>query len=102
MLVLIEYTIDKADRSEFLQALARLSHERRRDGAYGWGVTEDAADSGRMVEWFMVESWAEHLRQHKRVSKADADVQEDVRRFHKGPAVPVVHHLLAINRPHLG
>lgn len=102
VLVLIEYTIDKADRSEFLKALARLSHERRRDGAYGWGVTEDAADPGRLVEWFMVESWAEHLRQHKRVSKADADIQDDVRRYHKGPAAPVVNHFLAINHPHLG
>jgi len=28
-----------------------------------------------MLEWLQVESWAEHLRQHKRVSKADADIQ---------------------------
>ncbi|CDM60971.1 hypothetical protein LPU83_pLPU83c_0409 (plasmid) [Rhizobium favelukesii] len=55
-----------------------------------------------MVEWFMVESWAEHLRQHKRVSKADADIQEEVRRFHQGPEPPVVRHLLSINRPAQG
>lgn len=101
VLVLIEYSIERADRSAFLKALARLSHERRRDGAYGWGVTEDAANPGRIVEWFMVESWAEHMRQHRRVSKADADVQQEVRHFHKGPEAPVVHHLLSINRPHL-
>lgn len=102
VLVLIEYQIDKADRIDFLKALAGLSHERRRDGAYGWGVTEDAADPTRMVEWFMVESWAEHLRQHHRVSKADADVQQSVRRYHKGEQPPVVRHFLAINHPHLG
>jgi MFS family permease len=102
VLVLIEYTVDTLDRVDFLKALARLSSERRRDGAYGWGVTEDAAHPGKMVEWFMVESWAEHLRQHKRVSKADADIQEEVRRFHRGAQPPAVRHLLSINRPAQG
>ncbi|WP_046117159.1 MFS transporter [Ensifer aridi] len=102
VLVLIEYTVNKTDRPSFLKALARLSHERRRDGAYGWGLTEDAADPSRIVEWFMVESWAEHMRQHRRVSKADADIQQEVRLYHKGSEAPVVHHLLSINRPHLG
>lgn len=99
VLILIEYKVDKTERPDFLNALAKLSNERRRDGAYGWGVTEDAADPERIVEWFMVESWAEHLRQHRRVSKADADVQQEVRRFHKGAEAPVVSHLLSINRP---
>ena len=50
----------------------------------------------------MVESWAEHLRQHKRVSKADADIQGDVLRFHQGEQRPVVRHFLAFNHPHEG
>lgn len=97
VLILIEYRIAKENRDAFLKAIAILSRERRRDGAYGWGITEDAADPERILEWFMVESWAEHLRQHHRVSKADADVQEQVRRFHKGPDGPVVQHMLAID-----
>jgi hypothetical protein len=44
----------------------------------------------------MVESWAEHLRQHHRVSQADADIQEAVRRFHQGPEAPVVRHFLTV------
>lgn len=98
VLVLIEYRIRRGDRAAFLDALDRLSAERRRDGAYGWGVTEDAADPERIVEWFMVESWAEHLRQHKRVSFSDADLQRDVVRFHVGPAKPNVQHFLALDR----
>ncbi|PTM39517.1 MFS transporter [Bosea sp. 124] len=97
VLILIEYRVAKADRAAFLQALDRLSAERRRDGAYGWGVTEDAADPDAIVEWFMVESWAEHLRQHKRVSKADADLQHETIRFHIGPEKPVVRHFLTID-----
>lgn len=97
VLILIEYRVGKADRSAFLEALERLSHARRRDGAYNWGVTEDAADPERIVEWFMVESWAEHLRQHHRVSHADADIQEEVRRFHLREEGPTVRHLLAVS-----
>ncbi len=99
VLVQIEYRVSSQDRPAFLKALARLSSERRRDGAYAWGVAEDSADPGVLLEWFQVESWAEHLRQHKRVSKADADIQEEVMRFHRGESRPVVRHFLAFNRP---
>ena len=44
----------------------------------------------------MVESWAEHLRQHRRVSHEDADVQASLRKYHIGPADPVVRHFLTI------
>ncbi|MBB3237197.1 hypothetical protein FHS20_004094 [Phyllobacterium endophyticum] len=77
----------------------RLLTSRRSDGAYGCGVTEDSADPQKMVEWFMVESWAKHLRQHKRVSQADADLQAKVLAYHSGPDRPVVRRFLAINRP---
>ncbi|MEP9378335.1 MFS transporter [Aquabacter sp. CN5-332] len=96
VLILIEYEIDPADRAAFLATLGRLSFARRRDGAYGWGVTEDAADPRRIVEWFMVESWAEHLRQHRRVSHADADLQHELVHFHSGEEPPLVRHYLAL------
>lgn len=96
VLVMITYCVVPADRSTFLTVLHRLSEERRRDGAYAWGVSEDAADPEHIVEWFFVESWAEHLRQHKRVSRADADVQATAWRFHRGTEPPLVQHFLAL------
>ncbi|AMJ59975.1 MFS transporter [Bosea sp. PAMC 26642] len=95
--ITIEYRIARENRAAFLAAIARVAPERRRDGAFAWGVSEDAASPERIVEWFMVESWAEHLRQHKRVSKADADLQAEVRRFHAGPEAPIVTHLLGLS-----
>ncbi len=96
VLILIEYRVEQPQRGEFLSALYRLEPVRRRDGAYAWGITEDAADPQRYVEWFLVESWAEHLRQHRRVSHAGADLQGEVLRFHVGDAPPKVDHLLSI------
>ena len=58
---------------------------------------QDAADPGRVVEWFMVESWAEHLRQHQRFSHAGADLQQEAIRYHQGNLPPKVTHLLALH-----
>lgn len=94
--ITIDYRVAPDNRAAFLAAIGRLAQERRRDGAFLWGVSEDAEDPARIVEWFMVASWAEHLRQHKRVSRADADVQAELARFHIGPDRPVVRHLLGL------
>ncbi|MFG1464163.1 MFS transporter [Xanthobacter sp. DSM 24535] len=100
VLILIEYRIARTERDGFLAALERLSQARRRDGAYDWGVTEDAADPELIVEWFLVDSWAEHLRQHRRASHSDADIQEEVRKFHLLEQGPVVRHFLAVEPRH--
>jgi len=96
VLITIEYQVRREDREAFLTLLHRLADERRRDGAYAWGITEDAAAPEHLVEWFMVESWAEHLRQHKRVSKADADIQREALQFHIGAESPRVSHFIGL------
>lgn len=97
VLIQIEYRVRKHDVPGFLHAMQHVARERRRDGAYAWGVAEHTGEPERVIEWFMVESWAEHLRQHKRVSKADADLQAEAMRFHIGPEQPVVHHFLSLD-----
>jgi len=96
VLILIEYRVAPDDRAAFRAVLGRLSQARRRDGAFDWGVSEDAAQPEVIVEWFRVESWAEHLRQHRRASHADADVQQEVRAFQRPGTEPLVRHLLAM------
>ena len=81
VLVTVEYRIRPQERDAFLEAIAKLEPERRRDGAYRWGVYEDTAEAGRILEIFLVESWMEHLRQHERVTNADRLVQEAAHRF---------------------
>jgi MFS family permease len=97
VLVTVEYRINPRDREAFLAALERLCRERRRDGAYRWGIFEDAAEEGRYVETFLVESWLEHLRQHQRVTNADRILQSAVQRFHVA-GTPKVTHLIAAER----
>ena len=94
VLVTVEYQIRPEDRAMFLAAIAKLADERRRDGAFDWGVFEDVAREGRFVETFMLDSWLEHLRQHQRVTHADRDLQESVNR-HQIDGAPRVTHLIA-------
>lgn len=93
VLVTVEYHVGPGEREAFLTALEHLASGRRRDGAYTWGVFEDIAERGRFLETFMVESWLEHLRQHRRVTNADRVFQEHVHRLLR--STPKVTHLIA-------
>ncbi|GJG94887.1 MFS transporter [Cupriavidus pauculus] len=99
VMILIEYCIPAASRDAFLRAVHGLKEERLRDGAFNWGVMEDPANPELLTEWFLVESWAEHLRQHRRVPNADADLQRDVARYHVASEPPRVRHLLGVGLP---
>jgi hypothetical protein len=94
VLVTVEYRLAvEKDREALLSALEKLSHERRRDGAYAWGVFEDSAERLRFLETFLVESWLEHLRQHERVTNADRVLQERIN--HLLAQAPEVRHFIS-------
>jgi predicted MFS family arabinose efflux permease len=94
VLVTVEYQIKPADRVPFLDAIAVLAAERRRDGAFDWDVFEDLSQQGHFVETFMLDSWIEHLRQHERVTHADRELQDRVNRY-QADGAPKVTHLIA-------
>ena len=90
VLISVEYRIDPADAEQFRSAIECLRPIRLRDGAMRWGLFHDAADPERYVETFLVESWAEYLRQRERLTMNDSAVLEKVRSFQKGAKPPVV------------
>ena len=98
VLVTVEYRIDPNNRKAFLYELGKNSRERRRDGAYDWGIFEDPADASRFIETFLTDSWLEHLRLHRRVTKADRVSEEAINRFQIGEA-PKTTHLISALRP---
>ena len=94
VMVTVEYQIDPEQTREFAAAMHDVSGERYRDGAFFWGLFEDVAQPGRFMEFFSVESWGEHLRQHERVTIADREVERRAIAFHRGPAPPQVSHFV--------
>jgi len=98
VLVTVEYRVDRGQAGEFLEAIHEYGRVRRRDGAFRWGIYRDLEDADRYVETFLVQSWAEHLRQHERSTKADREVEERLRAYVIG--VPQVRHLVAAESVH--
>ena len=44
-----------------------------------WGLFADPAEPTHYFETFLVESWAEHMRQHERFTQGDRAVEARVR-----------------------
>ena len=65
---------------------------RRRDGAYRWGIFRDTEVTNRYLEIFLVNSWAEHLRQHERQTQAGRELEGRIDSYLAGE--PVVRHLI--------
>jgi len=98
VLVTVEYTLEPHQRATFASALRRLVGPiRRRDGAVFWELFVDAANPHRCVECYLVESWAEHLRQHGRTTQADREVEDALRTFYTGRER--VTHFVALQPP---
>ncbi len=97
VVVTIEYRIAEEDAAAFVSAMEPVRTTRYRDGAFSWVLSRDTADPTRWLEVFMVESWAEHERQHHRVTQADRRVQDVVRALHRGltPGHPTVSHWIS-------
>ena len=96
VLVKIGYRIDPKDRAAFLRAMDELGEERRRDGAFAWGIFEDMSDFGRFEEDYLIESWLELMRLRERVTVADRMLEEEIRQMLLEP--PHIEFLVASER----
>lgn len=92
VLVTIEYVVTPAREAEFVEMIHEYARIRRRDGAYEWGVFRDAEVADRYLEIFLVNSWAEHLRQHERQTQADGELERRLSSYVVGE--PEVRHLI--------
>jgi MFS family permease len=96
VLVTLEYHVDPQQEPAFLEAVRRMGRLRRRDGASQWGIFRDTERPDHWLETFVVNSWAEHARQHERAIAADRPMEEGVRRSTR--AAPVVRHFLYVSK----
>ena len=92
VLVTIEYAVIRERKAEFVEAIHQYARIRRRDGAYQWGIFRDTEVADRYLEIFLVNSWAEHLRQHERQTLADRELEQRLRRYVAD--APEVRHLI--------
>jgi MFS family permease len=92
VLVTIDYAVVPRRTAAFLEAMHEYGRMRRRDGAYRWAIFRDTEVADHYLEIFLVNSWAEHLRQHERQTQADRELEERLRSY--VAAEPTVRHLI--------
>jgi MFS family permease len=97
VLVTVEYHVATENGPAFLAALAAVARERKRDGAYSWGIFKDTAHETRYVETFLLDSWLEHVRQHHRVTSADRVTEAKLLSLTLGK--PLITHYIASEVP---
>ncbi|MCP5283731.1 MAG: MFS transporter [Burkholderiaceae bacterium] len=95
VMVVIEYLIDPARAADFARVMQSTRRARLRQGALSWGLFKDTGVPGRYVEYFVDESWVEHLRRHERFTAADDDLRVQRLAFHLGSQPPAVKRYVA-------
>lgn len=86
----IEYRIDPARAADFVAVMRESRKSRLRQGALAWELFRDTSDPSRYVEYFVDESWVEHLRRFDRVTVFDVALREKRLAFHLGEEPPKV------------
>ena len=87
VLIQIEYRIEPQHRKAFLRAIHAVETIRRRNGATSWRVFRDLGEEGRLVERYIIASWAEYIRLRSRMTMADRKLLDDVEKFQQ-PVFP--------------
>jgi len=95
VMVTVEYLIDPADVPAFDAVMQETRKARRRQGVLSWGLFRDTDVPGRYVEYFVDESWVEHLRRLERLSLADAGLRDRRLALHRGDDAPRVKRYVA-------
>jgi predicted MFS family arabinose efflux permease len=95
VLITVEYRVPAERASVFVEAMDEMRIFRRREGAVRWDLFRDLGDPDRYLETFLVLSWAEHMRQHARVTVEDQAIEARAFAFLQEGVAPVAAHLIA-------
>ena len=90
VMVTVEYLIDPSRAEDFIAIMEETRRARLRQGALSWGLFRDPSVPGRYLEYFLDETWVEHLRRLERFTAADIGLRERRLAFHLGAEPPKV------------
>lgn len=88
--VQVSYQIAPANRDEFIALVSELGIKRRRNGASFWRLYREMEHPLRYQERFIVDSWADYVRQQSRLTVADLNLEKQVQALHAGSQSPMV------------
>ena len=95
IMITVEYQVKPDDTDAFIGVMTRLGEIRQRNGGYMWELFNDIQRPGVMIEFYMIESMLDMLRQRERMTVADREVRDEARAYHNGSSPPKVTRLLS-------
>ena len=95
VLTTIEYRVDPARIDEFRGVMQETRRSRLRGGVLSWELFRDTQDPDRFVEYFIDETWVEHLRRFDRFTVSDIALRRRRLALHVGDAPPQVTRCIA-------
>jgi MFS family permease len=96
VLIQVDYRVDQDRRADFLRAVHGVEPIRRRNGAVSWRVFRDVAEEGRVVERFIIPSWAEYVRLRQRMTVADRRTLDALEAFQRPGVLIRVSRLIGV------
>ena len=96
----MRYRVAPDDRATFLRVMNELRHVRGRSGARSWVLYEDVAHPDAWLESWVMENWADHLREATRLSDVDMAALSAAASFQEASDYPAARYL-AVD-PHTG
>lgn len=95
VLVTVEYRIDPVRAGDFRAVMQKSRRSRLQHGALAWELFRDSTDPARYIEYFIDETWVDHLRRFDRVTAADVALRQERNSFHLGDQPPKVQRCIA-------
>ena len=89
VMVTVTYSVRPGDEREFIAGIEDMRQARLSTGAVQWGLFRDAEAPQQFTELFVVDSWEEHLRQHReRQTAAERQIEARVHAYSPSGAHP--------------
>lgn len=99
VMVVSTWVIDQDDYPDFIFVMRQLRLVRLSTGAHRWRLFRNVGRPERFTEVFVVQSWTEHLAQHRRIDDVSRALIRRAREFDRADG-PRSSHLLAVDVAH--
>jgi hypothetical protein len=96
--ITIEYAIANEHRERFRVLMQEVQAIVRRNGAFQCRLDESLDQPGLFHLEYLVSSWAEHLRQNRRMTVDESRVFGMAWNLHSGESGPIIRHFLSTQR----
>jgi MFS family permease len=96
--ITIDYVIASDDRDEFRILMQEVQATCRRNGAFQCRLDESLDRPGLFRLEYLVSTWAEHLRQHMRMTVDETRVYKKAWDLNEGDSGPIVRHFRSTQR----